>query len=90
VQDVFRGNQSLTLNYGFRWEFDGTIHSTNGIDGMPTNGSFFGPSTQLFAPGSLNGNQNPALSQSTPRIIATSSIPRRISASPGIPPAVMD
>jgi hypothetical protein len=63
VQDVFRLSPSLTLNYGFRWEFDGAVHSTNGINGLPSGGSFYGPSTQLFAPGSLNGNQNPALNQ---------------------------
>jgi hypothetical protein len=63
VQDIFRVTPTLTLNYGFRWEFDGATHSTNSIDGLPVGGSFLGPSTQLFAPGSLNGNQNPSLSQ---------------------------
>jgi len=63
AQDIFRVTPNLTLNYGFRWQFDGATHSTNSIDGLPINGSFLGPSTQLFAPGSLNGNQNPSLSQ---------------------------
>jgi len=62
-QDVFRIKPNLTLNYGFRWEFDGAIHSTNSIDGFPSDGSFLGPSTQLFAPGSLSGNLNPVLNQ---------------------------
>jgi hypothetical protein len=62
VQDNFRVTPQFTLNYGFRWEFDGPIKNTNGIDAEPTNGSFFGPSTGLFQPGVLNGVQNPQLS----------------------------
>lgn len=61
-QDNFRVTPSFTLNYGLRWEFDGPIKNTNGIDAEPTNGSFFGPSTGLFQPGSLGGVQNPTLS----------------------------
>ncbi|HTS25328.1 MAG TPA: carboxypeptidase-like regulatory domain-containing protein [Bryobacteraceae bacterium] len=61
VQDSFRVTPHFTLNYGFRWQFDGPIKNTNGIDAEPVNGSFFGPSTGLFAPGSLNGVQNPQL-----------------------------
>jgi len=61
IQDNFRATTNLTLNYGLRWEFDGPIKNTNGIDAEPTNGSFFGPSTGLFAPGSLGGVQNPVL-----------------------------
>ncbi len=62
-QDNFRVTPSLTLNYGLRWELDGPIKSTNGIDAEPTNGSFLGPSTGLFQPGSLGGVQNPTLTQ---------------------------
>jgi hypothetical protein len=62
-QDSYRVSPNLTLNYGFRWELDGAIRSTNGIDGMTGPGSFFGPSTGLFQPGSLGGNQNPQLIQ---------------------------
>jgi hypothetical protein len=65
IQDSFRVSPNFTLNYGFRWELDGAIHSTNGIDGTPGPGSFFGPSTGLFQPGSLNGNQSPTLVQAT-------------------------
>jgi hypothetical protein len=61
IQDNFRVTPHLTVNYGFRWEFDGPIQSTNGIDSEPTTGSLFGPSTGLFSPGSLNGNMNPQL-----------------------------
>jgi len=62
IQDAFRLSSRLTLNYGFRWEFDGPIHTTNGIDGSPLNGSFFGPSNGLFQPGVLSANQNPMYS----------------------------
>ncbi len=61
-QDNFRVSPSLTLNYGLRWQFDGPIKNTNGLDAEPTGGSFFGPSTGLFQPGSLGGVPNPTLS----------------------------
>ena len=59
IQDSFRATSHLTLNYGFRWEFDGAINTTNGIDGEPSGGAFFGPSNGLFQPGALSANQNP-------------------------------
>jgi hypothetical protein len=63
LQDSFRVTPRLTLNYGLRWQFDGDYHSTNGIDAWPTAGSFYGPSSRLFAPGELNGNASPTLEQ---------------------------
>ncbi len=62
IQDNFRVSSHLTLNYGFRWEFDGAINTTNGIDGEPSGGAFFGPSNGLFQPGTLSSNQNPTYS----------------------------
>jgi hypothetical protein len=62
LQDVFRVTPNLTLNFGMRWQLDGAIHNTNGIDTEPVNASFLGPSTLLFEPGVLNGNPNPFLS----------------------------
>lgn len=62
IQDSFRVTSHLTLNYGFRWEFDGSINSTNGINGEPSGGAFFGPSNGLFQPGVLSANQNPVYS----------------------------
>ncbi len=58
IQDNFRVSPQFTLNYGFRWEFDGAINTTNGIDGEPA-GGLFGPSNGLFQPGVLSSNQNP-------------------------------
>jgi hypothetical protein len=58
AQDSWRVRPNLTLNYGLRFQFDGVIHNTNGIDTWPTEGSFWGPSNGLFQPGVLNGNTN--------------------------------
>lgn len=60
-QDNFRITTNLTLNFGLRWQFDGPIHNTNGIDSEPVGQNFFGPSNGLFQPGVLNGNLNPVL-----------------------------
>ncbi len=56
--DTWRVRPTLTLNYGFRWEFDSPTHNTNGIDVSP--GSLYGPSLAQFQPGVLGGNLNPA------------------------------
>ena len=64
-QDSFRLTPRLTLNYGIRWQFDGVIHNTNGIDTSPDVSSFLGPSTALFQPGVLNGNLNPVFKVTT-------------------------
>jgi hypothetical protein len=63
IQDNYRITSNLTLNYGLRWQFDGAIHNTNGIDSEPVRQNFFGPSNWLFQPGTLNGNTNPVLQQ---------------------------
>ena len=61
LQDNYRITSNLTLNYGLRWQFDGAIQNTNGIDSEPVGANFFGPSNWLFQPGVLNGNNNPVL-----------------------------
>jgi len=60
AQDTWRALPNLTITLGFRWELDGAIHATNGIDSELN--SLFGPSTVQFAPGLLNGNANPTFS----------------------------
>src|SRR5215475_11100378 len=63
AQDSFRISPDLTLNFGLRWQFDGAIHSTNGIDSQPGGPNFFGPSTGLFQPGVFGGVTNPVFTQ---------------------------
>ncbi len=60
-QDAWRVNQHLALNYGFRWEWTGALGSTNNLWVAPTYAGLFGPSSGLFQPGVLTGDQNPQL-----------------------------
>ncbi len=63
AQDSLRLRPDLTVNFGLRWQFDGSINSTNGIDSAPTGTNFYGPSNGPFQPGVLNGNNNPVFVQ---------------------------
>ncbi len=65
AQDSFRLTPQLTLNYGLRWQLDGTIHGTKPIYTMATDGSFWGPSQGNFQPGVLGGNMNPGFAIDT-------------------------
>jgi hypothetical protein len=58
-QDSYRIRPSLTVNYGLRWQFDGSIQSGNELLSQPSGANFYGPSTGLFQPGVLSNNQNP-------------------------------
>jgi hypothetical protein len=60
-QDRWRIKRSLTLNYGLRWEIQGPMHDVNKITASPDLASLFGPSTKLFTPGQLSGNNNPTV-----------------------------
>ncbi len=61
AQDRWRIRPSLTLNYGLRWEAQGPMQDGRGLTATPDLASIFGPSTRLFAPGQLSGNNNPTL-----------------------------
>lgn len=61
IQDSWRPKPGLTLNYGFRWQFEGDIHDVTGIYVSPTYSDLFGPSRKLFQPGVLDGVQDPQL-----------------------------
>jgi hypothetical protein len=70
LQDSWRVNRSLTLDYGLRWDFQGDDENTNGIYSSPTLADLFGPSgagpsgaANLFNPGSFLGIQNPNIWQ---------------------------
>lgn len=67
AQDSFRLTPDLTLNFGLRWQLDGAISSTNGINSSPVGANFFGPSNLPLQPGVLSGVTNPVFEQvSTP------------------------
>jgi hypothetical protein len=68
--DSWRISRSLRLNYGLRWDFQGSNQNPNGIYTSPTPLDLFGPSgviagnsPNLFRPGSLSGIANPAIYQ---------------------------
>jgi hypothetical protein len=61
IQDSWRLNPSLTLNYGLRWQVSGAIYNDTGVYTSPTVANLYGPSTALFAPGQLNGVRDPLI-----------------------------
>jgi hypothetical protein len=61
VQDRWRMKPSLTVNAGLRWEVQGPMYDVKGLAASPDKASLYGPSTQLFSPGALSGNNNPTL-----------------------------
>jgi len=61
AQDRWRIRQSLTLNYGLRWEVQGPMKDGKGLTAAPDLASIYGPSKGLFAPGELSGNNNPTV-----------------------------
>jgi carboxypeptidase family protein len=61
IQDRWRLKPSLTLNYGLRWEAQAPMHDVNGLTASPDLASLYGPSTALFTPGQLSGNNNPTV-----------------------------
>jgi hypothetical protein len=59
IQDSWRFAPNLTINFGLRWQLDGTIYNTNGIDSWTPN--LWGPSPGPFQPGVLTGDLDPQL-----------------------------
>jgi hypothetical protein len=60
-QDRWRIKPSLTLNFGLRWEVQGPMNDVKNLAAAPDIASLFGPSTKLFTPGALSGNNNPTV-----------------------------
>jgi len=58
-QDRWRAKQNLTINAGLRWELQGDPFDVNDISAFPDMANLFGPSTGLFKPGVLSGNNDP-------------------------------
>ena len=61
IQDRWKWKPSLTLNYGLRWEAQGPMQDGKGLTAVADITSLFGPSTKLFTPGALSGNNNPTV-----------------------------
>jgi hypothetical protein len=61
VQDSWRATRNLTLNYGVRWEVQGNMFDVKSLTAIPDYASLLGPSTGLFSPGKLSGNNDPTV-----------------------------
>jgi hypothetical protein len=64
-EDSWKATRSLTLNYGLRWDFTGAQHDITGAYTSASPSAIYGPSgiNNLFNPGSLQGDLNPALTR---------------------------
>ncbi len=66
AQDSFRWTPRFTLNYGLRWQLDGSYHGTIPIySTIDQQGGLWGPSLGNFQPGTLGGNTNPQFVQNS-------------------------
>lgn len=61
VQDKWRATPNLTLNYGLRWEALQPPFNHTNTTLFPDDANLLGPSSRLFAPGELNGIQDPVI-----------------------------
>jgi hypothetical protein len=66
-QDSWKLTPTLTLNYGLRWDFTGAQHDVTGAYHSASPSAIYGPSGlgNLFNPGSLEGDENPAITVQT-------------------------
>ncbi|HYL85987.1 MAG TPA: TonB-dependent receptor [Candidatus Angelobacter sp.] len=62
AQDSFRFTPHLTFNYGLRWDFTGDVHDLTSAYHSASISAMYGPSGvgNLFKPGTLTGDMNPA------------------------------
>lgn len=67
AEDSWKATPSLTINYGLRWDLVGAQHDLTGAYHSASPEAIYGPSGigNLFHPGSLNGDMNPAITAST-------------------------
>ena len=67
AEDSWKLTPTFTLNYGLRWDLTGAQHDLTGAYHSADPSSIYGPSGigNLFHPGSLLGNMNPAITAST-------------------------
>jgi hypothetical protein len=65
AQDSFRWTPHFTLNYGLRWQLDGSYHGTIPIYATLEPTGFWGPSQGNFQPGVLGGNMDPKFIQNS-------------------------
>jgi hypothetical protein len=67
VEDSWKVRQSLTINYGLRWDLTGAQHDLTGAYHSASTADIYGPSGvgNLFHPGSLQGNMNPVIAAET-------------------------
>jgi hypothetical protein len=63
IQDKWRVNPNFTLNMGLRYEVNQPPFNHTGTVAFPDDPNIYGPSTQLFDPGGLNGVANPVISR---------------------------
>lgn len=63
AQDSWRVNPNFTLNYGLKYEINGSPYSKLENANFPNVANLYGPSTELFQPGQLNGIAAPTISR---------------------------